>query len=97
MIFSKDNKMIRPKIHKIYGDYLYEKKHFMKASREYAYLGEIFEHVCLKFLCTNNNLALLKCLLIVYNLRMKKPEENKEIDNNYFIEKYLVNTFLLKH
>ncbi len=97
LILSKDNKMIRPKIHKIYGDYLFEQKQFMEAAEQYAYSDEIFEHVCLKFLSTNNNLALLKYLLIVYNLRMKKPEENKENDNNYFIEKYLVNTFLLKH
>ena len=89
--------MIRPKIHKIYGDYSFEQKHFMKASRRICLFRWNFEHVCLKFLCTNNNLALLKYLLIVYNLRMKKPEENKENDNNYFIEKYLVNTFLLKH
>ena len=64
LTLSKDNKMIRPKIHKIYGDYLFEQKRFMKAAQEYAYSDEIFEHVCLKFLSTNNNLALLKNLLI---------------------------------
>ena len=68
----------------------------MKAAQEYAYSDEIFEHVCLKFLSTNNNLALLKNLLLVYNLRMKNSEESGNDNNSSFIEKYLVNTFLFE-
>ena len=94
---SKENKMIRPKLHKIYGDYLFEKKRFMKAAEEYANSDENFEHVCIKFLSTNNNLALLKYLSLVYYLRMKKHiGDNKDNDDSYFIEKYLINTFIFE-
>jgi hypothetical protein len=97
LTLSKDNKMIRPKLHKIYGDYLFEKKIFMEAAEEYAYSDEIFEHVCIKFLSTNNNLALLKYLSLVYYLRIKKHiEDNKDNDDSYFIEKYLINTFIFE-
>ena len=80
--------MIRPKIHKIYGDYLFEQKHFMKASRRICLFRWNFEHVCLKFLCTNNNLALLKYLLIVYNFKKSRDFiqiiKDKRKDKDYF-------------
>ena len=95
LTLSKDNKMIRPKIHKIYGDFLFEQKRFMSAAQEYAYSNEIFEHLCLKFLSTNNNLALLKYLFLVYNLRMKNSEESGNDNNSSFIEKYLIKIVLI--
>jgi len=79
LILSKDNKYVRPKLHKIYADYLFEKKQFWEAAEEYAYSDEIFEHVCMKFLSANNNLSLMKYLCLVYYLRIGKSiEENKE-------------------
>jgi len=100
LILSKDNKYVRPKLHKIYADYLFDKKQFWEAAEEYAYSDEIFEHVCMKFLSTNNNLSLMKYLCLVYYLRINKSfeenKEGKENKDNYFIEKYLINTWIFE-
>ena len=55
----------------------------------------------MKFLSINNNLALIRYLSLVNNIRVKKISEkdnkdNKENIDNRFIEKYLINTWILE-
>ena len=99
-ILTKDDKNIKPKLHKIYADYLFEQKKFKEAAYEYAFSDEIFEHVCMKFLSINHNEALIKYLSLVSNLRLsRKGNDIKAKDNeteNIFIEKYLINTWILE-
>ena len=99
-LLTKDDRNIKPKLHKIYADNLFEKKNYLEAAKEYAFSDEIFEHVCMKFLNINNNLALIRYLALVNNLRVKKKlniNEKEEIDkDSSFIEKYLINTWLLE-
>ena len=100
-LLTKDDKKIKPKLHKIYANYLFENKKYLEAAKEYAFSDEIFEHVCMQFLNINNNLALIRYLALVNNLRIKnnsnindeKEENNKD---RSFIEKYLINTWLLE-
>ena len=102
-LLTKDDKNIKPKLHKIYANYLFEKKNFLEAAKEYSFSDENFEHVCMKFLNINNNLALIRYLSLVNNIRVKnKPKisekekkENKD-NNSNFIEKYLINTWILE-
>ena len=100
-LLTKEDKIFRPKLHKIYADYLFEKKNYMEAAEHYAFSDEIFEHVCLKFLYTDNYLALIKYLSLIINLRIKNKSEktNKEKEENKekkFIENYLINTWILE-
>ena len=90
-LLTKDDKIIKPKLHKIYADYLFEQKKFKEAAKEYAFSDENFEHVCIKFLTINNNEALVTYLSLVNSLRLNR-KENK----NIFIQKYLVNTWILE-
>ena len=107
---TKEEKKIRPKLHKLYADYLFEKKQYIKAADEYAFSNEIFEHVCMKFLKAHDNLGLIRYLTLIRHFRLKEKlkannntvtnskenEENKENEDKYFIEKYLINTWLLE-
>ena len=102
---SKEDTIFRPKLHKIYGDYLFEQKQFMEAAEQYAFSNEIFEHVCIKFLYTDNNLALIKYLSLIINLRMENNSKNTSSDkgkkenidkNKNFIEKYLIITWIIE-
>ena len=100
-LLTKDDKNIKPKLHKIYADNLFEKKNYLEAAKEYAFSDEIFEHVCMKFLNINNNLALIRYLALVNNLRIKQKSNinNEKEENNKdssFIEKYLIDTWLLE-
>ena len=90
-LVTKEDKRIRPKMHKIYADYLFEQKKFKEAAKEYVFSDENFEHVCIKFLSINNSEALITYLSLVNNLRLKRKE-----NENIFIEKYLVNTWILE-
>ena len=93
-IVTQEDKKIKPELHRLYANSLFQQKKFLEAAKEYAFSDEIFEDVCIKFLSTNNNLALIRYLSLIYNLRMC----NKQNDNakNKFIDKYLVNTWLLE-
>ena len=102
-ILSKADINLKPKLHKIYADHLFEKQRFLEAASEYAFSDEIFEHVCIKFLNTNNSLALAKYLALINHFRIKKnsSEKEKEKEKNenkesYFIENYLINTWILE-
>ena len=93
-LLTKDDNNIKPELHRLYANSLFEQNKFLEAAKEYAFSDEIFEDVCIKFLSINNDMALIKYLSLVYNLRVKN-KLNKD-DNEKFIEKYLINTWLLE-
>ena len=99
---TKDEKKIRPKLHKLYAEQLFEQKQYLKAADEYAFSDEIFEHVCMKFLGINNCQALLEYLALVLKFRCQnklnavKDKTESEKDNSFFIDKYLITTWIFE-
>jgi uncharacterized glyoxalase superfamily protein PhnB len=99
---TKDEKKIRPKLHKLYAEQLFEQKQYLKAADEYAFSDEIFEHVCMKFLGINNCQALLEYLALVLKFRCQnklnavKDKTESEKDNSFFIDKYLIITWIFE-
>ena len=99
---TKDEKKIRPKLHKLYAEQLFEQKQYLKAADEYAFSDEIFEHVCIKFLGINNCQALLEYLALVLKFRCQnklnavKDKTESEKDNSFFIDKYLIITWIFE-
>ena len=99
---TKDEKKIRPKLHKLYAEQLFEQKQYLKAADEYAFSDEIFEHVCMKFLGIYNCQALLEYLALVLKFRCQnklnavKDKTESEKDNSFFIDKYLIITWIFE-
>ena len=99
---TKDEKKIRPKLHKLYAEQLFEQKQYLKAADEYAFSDEIFEHVCMKFLGIYNCQALLEYLALVLKFRCQnklnavKDKTESEKDNSFFIDKYLITTWIFE-
>ena len=108
---TKDDKYIRPLLHKLYADRLFDKKLYLESALEYAFSNEIFENVCLKFLNINNISGLLRYLALVMKFRINNPNKEekeqgeeeedkstikKDENDRQFIEKYLINTWLLE-
>ena len=63
---TKEDKHMRPKLHKLYAEHLFKEKKYLESALEYAFSDEIFEQVCLKFLNSNNNQSLM-CYLSLVN------------------------------
>ena len=77
---------------------------------EYALSNENFEHICLKFFDLNDINYLINYLNLLNKLKIanllykeENKEENNDKDNNnnkykdkYFIQKYIINTWLLE-
>ena len=103
---TKEDKYMKPILHKLYANLLFEQKKYLDAAEHYAFSDEKFEHVCLKFLSLNNIESLLKYLSLVYYYKNKKNRKNKKkiesqnikVNNNEdnFIEKYLINTWIFE-
>lgn len=99
---TKEDKKIRPKLHKLYAEQLFEQKQYLKAADEYAFSDEIFEHVCMKFLGINNCQALLEYLALVLKFRCQnqsntsKDKTESRKDNSFFIDKYLITTWIFE-
>ena len=98
-LLSKVDINLKPKLHKIYADHLFEKQQFLEAASEYAFSDEILEDVCIKFLNTNNSLALVKYLALINHFRIKKiysEKEKNENNDSRYIDNYLINTWILE-
>ena len=101
---KKDDKYLMPKLHKIYADYLFNNKQYLKAALEYAFSNEIFENVCIKFLNINNISGLIRYMILILKFRLynsssfeKENKEEKKVNpREQFIDKYLIKTWLLE-
>ena len=111
LLLKKDDALLRPSLHKLYADNLFEKKQYLEAAIEYAFSNEIFENVCIKFLKINNTVGLIRYLILIMQFRLnhikteKKKDkmeegetngETKENNKEQFIERYLLHTWLLE-
>ena len=100
---GKNDKYMKPILHKLYANQLFDQKNYLDAAEHYAFSDEKFEHVCLKFLCVVNIDALLKYLSLIFSFKLQRKNNNKKNNNNinlendkYFIEKYLINTWIFE-
>ena len=101
---TKDDKYIRPLLHKLYADNLFDKKLYLESALEYAFSNEVFENVCLKFLNVNNISGLIRYMALIMKFRIyhspiiedRDREKGKEERDKQFIEKYLIHTWLLE-
>ena len=90
LLLKKDDKILTPSLHKLYGDSLFEQKKYLDAAIEYAFSNEVFEHVCIKFLKINKTEALIRYIILIMQFRLyhakkektKSENENDEGDNN---------------
>ena len=112
LLLKKDDSLLRPSLHKLYADNLFEKKQYLQAAIEYAFSNEIFEHVCIKFLKINNTVGLIRYIILIMQFRLnhiKKEEKNKdkkeegetnvetnENNKEQFIERFLLHTWILE-
>ena len=111
LLLKKDDALLRPSLHKLYADNLFNNKQYLEAAIEYAFSNEIFENVCIKFLKINNTVGLIRYLILIMQFRLnniknekkkdKKEEgetneETKENNKEQFIERYLLHTWLLE-
>jgi hypothetical protein len=111
LLLKKDDKILTPSLHKLYGDSLFEQKRYLDAAIEYAFSNEIFEHVCIKFLKINKIEALIRYIILIMQFRLyhyKKEEkkikkenegeennETKENDENKKEQEQFIERFLL--
>jgi len=95
---TNEDKYIKPKLHKLYAQYLFKEKRYMESAREYAFSDEIFEEVCLKFLKINNIKSLLRYLTLInqFGINNNNKNNNTKIKDDKFIQKYLINTWLFE-
>ena len=102
---TKEDKYMKPILHKLYANLLFEQKKYDEAVEHYAASDENFEHICLKLMSISSNEYLLKYLALIFHFELERKKGNK---NNYerilrkqmtrdcFIEKYLINTWLFE-
>ena len=84
------NKELKSRIHKLYAEFLFEQNKYELSGKEYSLSNEKFEHVCYKFLRQGKTEG-----LIAYLKMLKEYKLNDDIINNeLFINKYLVYTWL---
>ena len=101
---TKEDNYMKPILQKLYGNLLFEQKKYLEAAEHYAFSDENFEHICLKFLNINNIGALLKYLSLIFHFKTekknsikgKKCDVNEIKEEKYFIEKYLINTWIFE-
>ena len=93
---SSEDKHMKPKLHKLYAEYLFKQKKYLESALEYAFSDEIFEQVCLKFLTINNNKSLIRYLSLINYFRIRGKNDTLTSKGKNFIEKYLINTWLLE-
>ena len=93
---TSEDKHIKPKLHKLYAEHLFQQKKYLESATEYAFSDEIFEQVCLKFLTINSNKSLIRYLSLINYFRIRGKNDTLTSKNKNFIEKYLINTWLLE-
>ena len=89
----KENKELKTKIHKLNAEFLYGQKKYELAGKEYALSNEKIEHICYKFLRDGKTEGLIAYLRMIKDYKLN-DENNKIINNDLFINKYLVYTWL---
>ena len=98
--YAVEDKNIVPKLHKLNADLLFNRKDYGLSGINYALSNENFEHICLKFLKLNDINPLITYLNSIKNLRLSKNKENDVEDSQnieeFFIQRYLINTWLLE-
>ena len=101
---TKEDKYMKPILHKLYANLLFAQKKYLDAAEQYAFSDEKFEHVCLKFLSLNNIESLIKYLSLIYYYKNRNNSKNRnsskkikeDINQDNFIEKYLINTWIFE-
>ncbi len=89
----KDNKELKAKIHKLNAEYYFKQKKYELAGKEYSLSDEKFEHVCYKFLREGKTNGLITYLKMIKDNKLD-DKTNKIINNDLFINKYLIYTWL---
>ena len=90
---SKDDDDTRALIHKLKADYLYKQKKYELAGKEYSLTNEPFEHICYKFLREGKFSGLISYLAMIKTYKLT-DHNIRNINNELFINKYLVYTWL---
>ena len=90
---SKDDDDTKAIIHKLKADYLYKHKNYELAGKEYSLSNEPFEHICYKFLREGRLSGLISYLEMIKTYKLK-DNNIRNINNELFINKYLVYTWL---
>ena len=90
---SNNNNELKAKIYKLKAEKYFEEKKYELAGKEYALSNEKFEHVCYKFLREGKTEGLISYLRMIKEYKLN-DKNNKIINNDLFINKYLVYTWL---
>ena len=90
---SKDDDDTKAIIHKLKADYLYKQKKYELAGKEYSLSNEPFEHICYKFLREGRLSGLISYLEMIKTYKLN-DHNIRNINNELFINKYLVYTWL---
>ena len=93
---TTEDRHMKPKLHKLYAEHLFKEKKYLESAQEYAFSDEIFEQVCLKFLTVNSNKGLIRYLSLINYFRIRDKNDTLASKDKNFIEKYLINTWLLE-
>jgi hypothetical protein len=88
-----NNYELKAKIYKLKAEKYFEEKKYELAGKEYALSNEKFEHVCYKFLREGKTEGLISYLRMIKEYKLN-DKNNKIINNDLFINKYLVYTWL---
>ena len=89
----KEDDETRASIHKLKADYLYNTKNYELAGKEYSLSNEPFEHICYKFLREGKFSGLISYLEMIKTYKLN-DHNIRNINNELFINKYLVYTWL---
>ena len=90
---SKGDNETRAMIHKLKADYFYNQKKYELAGKEYSLSNEPFEHICYKFLREGKLSGLISYLEMIKTYKLN-DHNIRNINNDLFINKYLVYTWL---
>ena len=88
---SNTNIALKSKVHKLFAEFYFNKKEYELAGKEYALSNEKFEHVCYKFLRQGKTEGLITYLKMIKDFKLN---DNRTINNELFINKYLIYTWL---
>ena len=89
-----NNEKVIQKLHKLYANDLFNKKDYNLAVEQYALSDENIEHVCLNLLIKKQLIPLIKYLKLYKKHHL--PISNGSNGNEYFIQRYLINTWLIE-
>ena len=92
-VIPKENKELKAKIHKLNAEFYFDQKKYELAGKEYSLSDEKFEHVCYKFLREGITEGLITYLKMIKDNKLE-DKNNKIINNDLFINKYLIYTWL---